>query len=190
VAPPPGAPRPPWQAVHERFVRWRRDGTFDRLLDRLRVRLDAEDRVDPGLRCVTAPTCGPAARPLAQGWGGPSEPADHAVGLGRGGVSTIGRDALDPAAQQRRPLGLQGIHLVTDGNGLPLAATTSAGCRRLPVDPDTRRRRNAVERAVGWLNGCRSIATRHDKLAVSFLAMLKQACLRQYLRALRPSGRT
>ncbi len=31
----------PWQTIHHRFARWRRDGTFDRLLDRLRLRLDA-----------------------------------------------------------------------------------------------------------------------------------------------------
>jgi len=178
-----------------------------------------------------------AGRPFGRGEKrDPLEPADHALDLGRGGVSTK-------------------IHLVTDSNGLPLAAVLSAGQRqevpvfaalmdavrlprprgrprrrppwltgdkaygyepvyaylrrrgigavipqrsgrnagrrrRLPVDPDAYRRRNAVERAVGWLKGCRSLATRHDKLAVSFLAMLKLAFLRQYLRALQPSDRT
>jgi transposase len=72
----------------------------------------------------------------------------------------------------------------------PPTLRPNAGRRRLPVDPDTYRRRNAVERAVGWLKGCRSVATRHDQLAVSFLAMVKLAFLRQYLRALRPSDKT
>ena len=63
------------------------------------------------------------------------------------------------------------------------------GCPRL-FDPDLYRRRNAIERCVGWLKGCRSIATRHDKLAVNFAAMLKLAFLRQYLKILRPSDRT
>ncbi len=76
------------------------------------------------------------------------------------------------------------------GAVIPQRSGPNAGRRRLPVDPDTYRRRNAVGRAVGWLKGCRSIATRHDKLAVSFLAMLKLAFLRQYLRVLRPSDRT
>jgi transposase len=44
--------------------------------------------------------------------------------------------------------------------------------------------------AVGWLKGCRSIETRHNKLAVNFMAMLKLAFLRQYLRVLRLSDRT
>ena len=179
-----------------------------------------------------------AGQPVGRGgWkkGDPLEPVDHALGLGRGGISTK-------------------IHLVTDSNGVPLAAVLSAGQRHevpvfpalmdqvrlptargrprrrprcltgdkayvyepvfaylrrrgiraaipqrsgpnagrphLPVDPDTYRRRNAVERAVGWLKGCRSAATRQDKLATSFLAMIKLALLRQYLRTLRPSDRT
>ncbi|TWA71032.1 DDE family transposase, partial [Azospirillum brasilense] len=32
-------------------------------------------------------------------------------------------------------------------------------------------RRNAVERAIGWIKGCRSVATRHDKLAVNYMAI-------------------
>lgn len=56
--------------------------------------------------------------------------------------------------------------------------------------PDLYRSRNAIERCVGWLKGCRSIAIRHEKPAVNFGAMLKLAFLRQYLRTLRPSDRT
>lgn len=43
-------------------------------------------------------------------------------------------------------------------------------------------RRNAIERLVGWLKEHRSIATRFDKLARSFLAMVKLACIRRLLR--------
>ena len=63
------------------------------------------------------------------------------------------------------------------------------GCPR-SFDLDLYRRRNAIERCVGWLKGCRSIATRHEKLAVNFAAMLKLAFPRQYLRTPRPSDRT
>ena len=57
-------------------------------------------------------------------------------------------------------------------------------------DPDLYRRRNAVEPCVGWLKGCRSVASRHEKLAVNFAAMVQLAFLRQYLRTLSPSDRT
>jgi len=62
------------------------------------------------------------------------------------------------------------------------------GCPR-GFDPDLHRRRNAIERCVGWLKGCRSIATRHENLAVNFAAMAKLAFLRRYLRTLKPLNR-
>ena len=36
----------PCQTVHEPFSRWRREGLFDRLLDRLRLKLDTEELID------------------------------------------------------------------------------------------------------------------------------------------------
>jgi len=42
----------PWKTVYERFRRWREDGFFDRLLEHLHARLDAEGRVDWSLWCV------------------------------------------------------------------------------------------------------------------------------------------
>ena len=44
-----------------------------------------------------------------------------------------------------------------------------------------------IERYVRWLKGCRSISTRHEKLAVNFALMVKLAFSRQYLRTIRPS---
>ena len=42
----------PWKTVYDRFRRWRREGLFDRILERLQVRLDAEGRIDWDLWCV------------------------------------------------------------------------------------------------------------------------------------------
>ena len=63
------------------------------------------------------------------------------------------------------------------------------GCPRT-FDPDLYRRRNTIERGVGWLKSCRFIATRHEKLAINFAAIAELAVLRRYLRTLRPSDRT
>ena len=52
-------------------------------------------------------------------------------------------------------------------------------------DREAYRRRNVVERCVGWLKGSRRVGTRHDKLAVSFLAFVKLAMIRQLLKRLR-----
>lgn len=44
------------------------------------------------------------------------------------------------------------------------------------------RGRNVVERCVGKFKECRRIATRYEKLAVNFAAMVTLACIVQYLR--------
>jgi transposase len=154
------------------------------------------------------------------------EPVDHALGRSRGGFGTK-------------------IHLITDQNGLPLAAEVSAGQRHDSVyaepvlravrirrkngrvrtrpkalagdkgysynrirrylrrrkikaviptrknqrrrpgfDREGYRRRNVIERCVGWLKESRSVATRFDKLAVNYLATVKLSILQRYLRIL------
>jgi transposase len=52
------------------------------------------------------------------------------------------------------------------------------------LDRERYRRRNVIERTIGKIKQCRSIATRFDKLAQSFLAMLKLAFMQLYLRAI------
>ena len=42
----------PWQTVYDRFRRWQREGLFDRILEQLQIRLDAEGRIDWNLWCV------------------------------------------------------------------------------------------------------------------------------------------
>ncbi len=53
---------------------------------------------------------------------------------------------------------------------------------RMVFDPDEYRRRSVVECCIGWLKECRRIATRFEKLALNFLAMLKLAIIEHYLR--------
>ena len=48
-------------------------------------------------------------------------------------------------------------------------------------DAATYRRRNVVERCVGWLKGFRRIGTRSEKLAVTYAAMLTLAMIRVLL---------
>ena len=55
---------------------------------------------------------------------------------------------------------------------------------REDFDRDKYRRRNVVERLVGWIKESRRVATRYEKLAVSYLAMLKLAMIRRYFRVL------
>jgi transposase len=56
-------------------------------------------------------------------------------------------------------------------------------------DRQTYRRRNIIERVVGWLKEHRRLATRFEKLAVNFLAMVKLAMFQRCLRLLHSSNR-
>jgi transposase len=55
-------------------------------------------------------------------------------------------------------------------------------------DAEAYRKRNAVERLVGWLKEMRAVATRSDKLAQSFLGMVQLAMVRICLRRALPSN--
>jgi transposase len=56
--------------------------------------------------------------------------------------------------------------------------------RPLKFDRQAYRRRNIIERCIGWLKECRRIVTRFEKLAVNFLAMVKVAMADRMLRIL------
>jgi len=49
-------------------------------------------------------------------------------------------------------------------------------------DRQSYRQRSVIEQCVGWLKECRRIATRFEKLALSFLAMFKVAIIQRYLK--------
>ena len=57
-------------------------------------------------------------------------------------------------------------------------------------DRETYRRRNIIERAIGWLKENRRLATRFEKLATNFLAMVNLAMIQRCLRLLDSPDRT
>ena len=56
-------------------------------------------------------------------------------------------------------------------------------------DKPTYRRRNVIERLIGWLKEGRAVFTRYDKLSVNYLAMVKLAIIQRYLRIVDSSDR-
>lgn len=58
--------------------------------------------------------------------------------------------------------------------------------KRMEVEPafdaESYKRRNVIERLIGWLKELRRIATRYEKLALHYLAMVKIGMIRLYLR--------
>jgi len=58
------------------------------------------------------------------------------------------------------------------------------------LDKRKYRGRNVVERCIGWLKESRRVATRYEKFAAHYLAMVKLAMIQRCLRLLDPSNRT
>lgn len=56
--------------------------------------------------------------------------------------------------------------------------------RPIDLDKETYRRRSVIECCIGWLKECRRIATRFEKLALNYLAMIKLAMIDRYFRRL------
>lgn len=54
-------------------------------------------------------------------------------------------------------------------------------------DKETYKRRSSVEQTIGWLKECRRIGTRFEKLAISFLAMVKIAMIKRALKLVFPN---
>ncbi len=78
------------------------------------------------------------------------------------------------------------------GAVIPQRSDQSARHRGRPLafDKEAYRRRSVIERCIGWLKECRRIGTRFEKLALNFLAMIKLAIIRRYLRIIDLSDRT
>lgn len=114
-----GAPWPdiparygPWKTLHDRYTWWRRNGTWDRILRALQLKLDEAGLIDWeqwGIDgTIVRAHRAAAGAPKAEGWDGGAEPRDHALGRSAGGHSTK-------------------IHVLTDSKGLPLEAHLTPG---------------------------------------------------------------
>ncbi len=226
----------PWQAVYERFRRWRDDGTWLRLLRAFQATADTAGLIDGGLFCVDPtsvrasrsaaggkhrPRRAGRSRPGPQPWGvrdqaapghgrprgaartaGPAhETAGVEAALASVRVPRAGRGR--PRSRPTRPAGDRGYDIATvrrrrRGRGIgaviparkrPAADRPRRG-RPPAVDPAVYRRRNVIERCVCRLKECRRLATRFEELAVSDLALVHAAMLRDWLRLLAPLSDT
>jgi transposase len=84
----------------------------------------------------------------------------------------------------RRHLRRRGIRCVIPQKRVPAGKRRRRRGRPPTFCTATYRQRNVVERMVGWLKEHRRIATRFERLASSFLAMVKLSIMRRYFRML------
>ncbi|MBL9001861.1 MAG: IS5 family transposase [Phycisphaerae bacterium] len=73
--------------------------------------------------------------------------------------------------------------------GIEAVIPTRRDQRRERFSKSKYRGRNVVERCIGWLKECRRVATRYEKLATHFLAVVALAMIQRCLRLLDPSNR-
>jgi transposase len=86
------------------------------------------------------------------------------------------------SARLRRRLRQRGIKAMIPERRLPEGKKRRKKGPHYRFDKDTYKKRAAVEQSIGWIKECRRIATRYEKLAVSFLAFIKLAFIRYYLK--------
>ena len=65
---------------------------------------------------------------------------------------------------------------------IPSKENEDREARPMPFDKELYRRRNVVERLIGWLKESRRIFSRFEKTAKNFGGMIKIAFIQQYLR--------
>lgn len=98
----------PWSTVYQRFRDWQDDGTFDRVLERLQIRLNQEGLIDLDTWMIDSTAVLATRASSGVGKKGSEEPLDHALGRSRGGLTTK-------------------IHMLCDANGVPLRFLLSPG---------------------------------------------------------------
>jgi transposase len=108
------------------------------------------------------------------------------------GEVRVPRPVGRPRCRPRKLAGDKGysyphIRLRLRRRGIKAVIPSRKDQRRVPTfDKATYRRRNVVERCIGWLKESRRLATRFEKLAENFLAMVKLAMLERLLKSLLP----
>lgn len=60
--------------------------------------------------------------------------------------------------------------------------------RPVTYDKTAYRKRTVIERCIDWLKQRRSLATRFEKLAVNYMAVVHLAFIQRYLRILAPAS--
>ena len=196
----------PHTTCYNRFVRWRRAGVWDRIMDALAAAHDAAvQMIDTSVVRVHqhgACIAGNREQDMGRSRGGLTSKI-HAVVDANGLPVRLGLtpgEAHDNRLCSMLLAGLQPRTMLLADRGYDadwiraLAGNQGAWAnippkrnRKDPIcfSPYLYRDRNLVERFFNKIKQCRRVATRYDKLAANYLAFVKLACIRLWLRVLR-----
>ena len=225
-----------WQTIYGRFRRWRRDGTWAKILTYLLQELEEQGHLGRDIWLVDA-TIVRASRSAAGAEKNPSElsviaglfpsqmqePKEHALGYSRGDFGTkvhllvsdrgviLGiyvtpgqqheSTAFEPLMRRivlprRRGVAYWPLQLAADkGYSYPhirrwirrhhvkgIIPTRKNQPREKAFDKVSYRKRNLIERVVGWYKECRALGTRYEKLAVDYVTLWMVAMIEKSLK--------
>lgn len=102
----------------------------------------------------------------------------------------IGRRRRPGAVAGDKAYSVPWIRAWLSRRGIETVIPTRKDQERQRLNKRKYRRRNVVERCISWLKWCRRVATRYEKLAESFLGMVKLAMIQRCFRLLEPSNTT
>jgi len=194
----------PPTTCYNRFVRWRRAGVWDRIMEALAAAHDkAVQMIDTSIVRVHqhgACIAGNREQHMGRSRGGLTSKV-HAVVDANGLPVRLGLSPGEAHDNRLCPVLLAGLlpkTMVLADRGYDAdwirALVNEQGAwanippkrnRRDPIcfSPYLYRSRNLVERFFNKLKQCRRIATRYDKIAANYLAFIKLASIRIWLRA-------
>jgi transposase len=98
----------PWQTIFDRFNRWRKNGTLDRMLERLQIRLDEDGKLDWDLWCIDGSSIRASRAAAGAGKrGAPKSPkttlwAARAADLGQNSTWFVTAEAIPSPLTSRR----------------------------------------------------------------------------------------
>jgi transposase len=67
---------------------------------------------------------------------------------------------------------------------IPSKSNEDRSARKVQFDKASYRKRNIVERLIGWLKECRAVFARFEETAINCAGMVKMAMIGRYLRLL------
>jgi transposase len=194
----------PHTTCYNRFVRWRRAGIWDQIMEELATAHDtAVQMIDTSVVCVHQHGACIAAnkeQPMGRSRGGLASKI-HAVVDTNGLPVQLGLTPGEAHDNRLCSVLLTGLTPRTmlladrgyDVNWIRVLASQRGAWANIPpkrnrkeaicFSPYLYRTRNLVERFFNKIKQCRRIATRDDKLAANYLAFIKLASIRIWLRA-------
>jgi transposase len=193
----------PHTTCYNRFVRWRRAGVWDQIMDALAGAHDAAvQMIDTSVvRVHQHGSCiaGNRAQQMGRSRGGLTSKI-HAVVDANGLPVRLGLTAGEVHDNRLCSVLLTGLRPRTmlladrgyDADWIRALAIWQGAWANIPpkcnrkdpifFSPFLYRARNLVERFFNKIKQCRRVATRYDKLATNYLAFVKLACIRLWLR--------